>query len=206
MHRRLLKTSGITAGIVAALLTAGCGTGTSPSSGPEEAAADNEAANVGFHGVEKPMSIEERLETAELVVVGTVTRIETRRFKQAISAEELSESDRGDPIYQQGSFREAIVRVDEHLSGSRQDTLSVRWLAEELHSPGGVGVSGAEDPSIEAGSRYLLALFEGTGVWQGGHLILGSDGRATIADGTARFPSGAERDLAEIRALLDSDS
>ncbi|MGH3466789.1 MAG: hypothetical protein ACRDQF_03530 [Thermocrispum sp.] len=176
--------------VVASVMLAGCTAGGMVS----DADRQGSSGGVGFHGMSLPLSIEQLIGRAALVVVGKPTRVEVAAFRDAVSANELPANEREDPIYLNGSFNryavevERVVKFEGDAPGPKID---VRTYAD---TPG-VAIEGSGRPKIEIGQRYLFVLFRGDGVWQNSWLILGENGLAPLEGNTAVFPSGERHSL-----------
>lgn len=136
--------------------------------------------SIGISGLEAPLTIGQMTRRADLVVVGTVT---ADKIERLTSVPGVPPEERDALFFAFGSYHDATLEVTEYLKGNGPLRISVRRLASTRElcvsvSPG--------PPELAVGTRYVLFLERGRGVWTGGYIVFGRRGTFLVANGVAR--------------------
>jgi hypothetical protein len=146
-------------------------------------------------GLSANLTLRQRAYVSDLIIRGTPISDTVHRFTENGA---IPESAKQEKLYQTAGYHDVVIQVAEYLKGSGPTTLSVRRLA----SIGGVGIEDAAPvPALD--KEQVMLLFQGTGVFVGGYLILGPEGLGKVFDNDLlSFPSGTTLSLDELRQAI----
>lgn len=151
----------------------------------------NYATHGGIGGFQIEASLEQLTAASDIVVRGVVLSDEIRAFSQDSA---LSGLFRPEALELAGSYRDVKIVVFEYLKGTGPAAISVR----RLNLPPGFEAEDQAEPFIE--EEQILFLFEGTGVWSGGYLVLGEQGIARVTGYAAVSATGMTFSIDQLRS------